>query len=130
MADFLREHQKERGIARERLSEYGSLGVGWFFETVAMQWCWHLSAQEIVYITWGEENSAAINAWFRCRPVIYEVWSLAKPNRMRKRYVQALDLSPGFGDVSVTSSFEYLKNTTNQNQCPGWIEHPGFSTPR
>jgi hypothetical protein len=31
MADFLREHQNKRGIARERLSEYGSLGGGWFF---------------------------------------------------------------------------------------------------
>ena len=30
MADFLREHQKEREIARERLSEYGSLGGGGF----------------------------------------------------------------------------------------------------
>ena len=40
MADFLREHQNERGIARERLSDYGSPeGVGWFFETIMMQWC-------------------------------------------------------------------------------------------
>ena len=49
MADFLREHQKEREIARERLSEYDSLG-GWFFETVAMRWCWHLPAHEGVYM--------------------------------------------------------------------------------
>ena len=31
MADFLREHQNERGIARERLGEYGSLEGGVVF---------------------------------------------------------------------------------------------------
>ena len=31
MADFLREHQNERGIVRERLSEYGSLEGGVVF---------------------------------------------------------------------------------------------------
>ena len=31
MADFLREHQNERGIVMGRLSEYGSLGVGVIF---------------------------------------------------------------------------------------------------
>ena len=50
MADFLREHQKECEIVRERLSDYGSLVGGVVFETVAMQWCWHLPAYEMVYI--------------------------------------------------------------------------------
>jgi len=31
MADFLREHQNKRGIARERLSKYGSPGGGAVF---------------------------------------------------------------------------------------------------
>ena len=32
LADFLREHQNERGIARERLGEYGLFwGLGWVF---------------------------------------------------------------------------------------------------
>ena len=57
----------------------------------------------------GEENSAAINAWFWCRPVIYEVLSLAKPNRMRKRYVRALYLSAGFGDLMKGKSEVRLK---------------------
>ena len=48
MADLLREHRKEHEVARERLSEYGSLGVGW--STVAVQWCWHLPARERVYM--------------------------------------------------------------------------------
>jgi hypothetical protein len=102
-----------------------------------MQWCWHLPAREMVYIrlvlicrTWGEENSAAINAWFWCRPVIYEVLSLAKPNRMRKRCVQALDLSPGFGDVSATSSLEYLKNARIMTNVPDELRTFGFSSPK
>lgn len=45
---------------------------------------------------WIEENSAIIIMWFCCGLVTCE--ALAQPNRMRKRYVHALDLSPGFSD--------------------------------
>ena len=34
-----------------------------------------------------------------CRLAIYGVLALAQPNRMRKRYVWALYLSAGFGDL-------------------------------
>ena len=34
-----------------------------------------------------DENSAATDAWFWCRLVIYEMLALAKPNRMQKRDV-------------------------------------------
>ena len=40
-----------------------------------------------------------IDALFRCWLITYE--ALAQPSRMRKRYAQALYLSPGFSDYHV-----------------------------
>ena len=50
----------------------------------------------LIYPAWNEENSAAIDTWACCW--LSTCKTGVQPDRMQKRYVQALYLSPGFGD--------------------------------
>ena len=50
----------------------------------------------LIYPAWNEENSAAIGARVCCWLITRKTG--VQPDRMQQRYVQALYLSPGFGD--------------------------------
>ena len=50
----------------------------------------------LIHPAWNEENSAAIGARVCCWLITHNTG--LQPDRMRNRYVQALYLSPGFGD--------------------------------
>jgi hypothetical protein len=52
-----------------------------------------------IYQVWNEENSVTIDAWGCCW--LSTCKTVVQPDRMQKRYVQALYLSPGFGDCGM-----------------------------
>ena len=58
----------------------------------------------LIYQVWCEKNSATIDAWV-CRWLNVCKTSV-QPDWMRKRDVQALDLSPGFSDRDLKSQIK------------------------
>ena len=53
----------------------------------------------LIYQVWNEENSVTIDAWGCCW--LSTCKTGVQPDRMQKRYVQALYLSPGFSDFGI-----------------------------
>ncbi|PXF60795.1 MAG: hypothetical protein C4B59_07335 [Candidatus Methanogaster sp.] len=63
----------------------------------------------LTYTVWREKSSLTIETRFCCWRVIYRVLALVQPNRMRRREVPALYLSPGFGDFGIYhDAFAYV----------------------